>query len=195
MVSLCWERSLYAKAKNNVIAFLQNGKFCVVEFLSCLSFSWIPCLLQIFSPLLYSSWIIKKCCDSQYDCESGAAALNCAVTFACFSHSLRCSTLSFLVLSHLVHKPEHDASVLRTPKSHLEGGQGVSGGVWVLRWWWRRSLVCPRLQSENYSSESVFRSGCFLQGRGKGGRDIFLSHHAPAAGPKLAQRVGQFLQG
>lgn len=58
-----------------------------------------------------------------------------------------------------------------------------------------KSRACPRLQSEYYSAESIFRSGCFSHGREKGGRDIFLSHHAPAAGPKLAQRVGQFLQG
>ena len=38
--------------------------------------------------------------------------------------------------------------------------------------------------------------GAFHRGGKKGGRDIFfLSHHAPATGPKLAQKVGQFLQG
>lgn len=66
-----------------------------VEFFSSLSFSWIPCLLQNFFSLRYSSWIIKKCCDSQYDCESGAAALNCVVTFACFSLSSQCSPCLF----------------------------------------------------------------------------------------------------
>lgn len=76
------------------------------------------------------------------------------------------------------------------PNSHLEGArEGILDDEYS------KSSVCPRLQSEYYSSESVFRSGCFSQGRQKGGRDIFLSHHAPAAGPKLARRVGQFLQG
>lgn len=44
-----------------------------------------------------------------------------------------------------------------------------------------------------YSGQGAFAGEA--GGGGEGGRDIFLSHHAPAAGPKLAQRAGQFLQG
>lgn len=52
---------------------------------------------------------------------------------------------------------------------------------------YRASIISLNL----YSGQGAFHEG----GRRKGGRDIFLSHHAPAAGPKLARRVGQFLQG
>lgn len=159
---------------------------CWILFLPVIS---LASLLAAEFFLLYSSWIIKKCCDSQYDCESGAAALNCAVTFACFSRSSQCSPCLFLCFLTWFTS---QSMMLQSSRPKISPWRGKRG---ILDDEYSKSRVCPRLQSEYYSSESVFRSGCFSQGREWGGRDIFLSHHAPAAGPKLAQRVGQFLQG
>lgn len=59
----------------------------------------------------------------------------------------------------------------------------------------------PKVVSALIYRASVFHldlysgQGAFHRVVGKGGRDIFLSHHAPAVGLKLAQGVGQFLQG
>lgn len=71
-------------------------------------------------PLHCSSWIIKKCCDSLYDCESGAAALNCAVTFCLFFPlSSRCSPPVFYSFHTLSVQRERRAAVLKSLKSHL----------------------------------------------------------------------------
>lgn len=48
------------------------------------------------------------------------------------------------------------------------------------------SIIHPNL----YSGQVTFHKG-----RKREGGIFFLSHHAPVAGPELAQRVGQFLQG
>lgn len=101
---------------------------------------YVECCWILFSPvissasllaaeffLLHSSWIIKKCCDSQYDCESGAAALNCAVTFACFSLSSQCSPC--LYLCFLTRFTSQSVMLQSSrPKSHLEGAR--RGGGW-----------------------------------------------------------------
>lgn len=185
--SLCYKRSLFT-VKHNLIAWHENGKLCeksVVGFFSSLSFSWIPCLLQNFF-LLYSSWIIKKCCDSQYDCESGAAVLKCAVTFACFSHSSQCSPCLFSCFRTWFTS---QSMMLQSscPKSHLEGARGG-----IVDDEYSKSRICPRLQSEYYSSESVFRSGCFSQGREKGGRDIFFPIMHQQQDPNWHRGLGSF---
>lgn len=96
------------------------------------------------------------------------------------------------MLSRLVHEPERDDAV-STPQISPSRAKGEGGGI--LDDEHSESRVSPHLRGKCFSFGSVFRSGCFSQGSGKGGRDIFLSHHAPAVGPKLAQGVGQFLQG
>lgn len=108
--------------------------------------------------------------------------------FACVSSVFSVLNLSFLELSRPgLHAR---ASSCRPHTQNLT----LHVQEWNLKWWTQKK---PRLPPSTpyYSSESEFRSGCSSQGIEKGGRDVFLSHHAPATGPKLAQRVGQFLQG
>lgn len=139
------------------------GEFCWIPSLPVIS---LASLLAAEFFLLYSSWIIKKCCDSQYDCEYGAAALNCAVTFACFSRPSQCSPCLFSCFLTWFTSRSMMLQSSR-PKSHLEGaGGGILDGEYS------KSRACPRLQSQYYSSESVFRSGCF-HGEGKGREGYF----------------------
>lgn len=108
--------------------------------------------------------------------------------FACFSSVFLVFTPCFLEFSHQV-RTVHRPAVLTPPKCHL----GCPRGNFEMMNTKKRVVSAP--STPYYSCESEFRSGCFSQGIEKGGRDVFLSHHAPATGPKLAQRVGQFLQG
>lgn len=142
-------------------------------FLLC-HFLWLPCLLAAEFFLLYSSWIIKKCCDSQYDCESGAAALNCAVTFACFSHSSLCSPCLF---SCSLARFTCRSMMLQSsrPKSHLERGR--EGGI--LRWWILKKSCLP-----SSTERALFVWICIQvrvlftgEGRGEGGIFFFPIMH------------------
>lgn len=86
-------------------------------------------------PFLCSSWIIKKCCDSLYDCESGAAALNCAVTFCLF---FLCLFGVYPLFSHQV-RTVHRPAALTPPKSHL----GCPQGNFEMMNTKKESRVCP----------------------------------------------------
>lgn len=109
---------------------------CWLLFLPVIS---LASLLAAEFFLLYSSWIIKKCCDSQYDCESGAAALNCAVTFACFSHCWQCSAHLFsCFLTWCTSRSVMPQSA--RPKISPWRGKKREGGF---RWWILKKSCLP----------------------------------------------------
>lgn len=125
--------------------------------------------------LLYSSWIIKKCCDSQYDCESGAAALNCVVTFACFSHSTQCSPCFFLCFvtwftsqSMMLHSSCPQISSWRG-KRRGAGISTMNTQKVVSAFVYRARIICLNL----YSGQGAFHRG----GEREGGIFFFPIMH------------------
>lgn len=156
-------------------------------FLSHFSASLLTAELSLF----YSCWIIQKCFDSQYDCESGAAALSCTVTI--FSLSIfSCALISCKHPGVIVQKKKKKKKDIFSLKfSPGCWGRGGFFRGWIIQMLWppfsRKTCVIPL---NLYSGQVSFHWGAEKRREGS-----FLSHHAPAVGPKLAQWDGRALLG
>lgn len=86
----------------------------VVGFFSSLSFPWLPCLLQNFFSSIHPE-LLKSVVIPSMIVNLGLQLSTAQSHLLVFLSPSQRFTLSFLVLSHSVQEPEHDAAVL-TPK-------------------------------------------------------------------------------
>lgn len=135
------------------------------SFPRCHFLGFLACCSIFF--LLYSSWIIKKCCDSQYDCESGAAALNCVVTFACFSLSSQCSPCLFsCFLTWFVSQ----SVMLQSSRPKISPWRGKRGDF---QWWIPKKSCLPSSTERELFAWICIQVRVLFTGEGKGREGYF----------------------
>lgn len=187
-----WEQLLYSDKQCNPIAvFLDTSPDWEILYIEC-------CWILFLSVISLASLLAADFFSSLLPELLKSVVIPCMIVNLGLQLSTAQSHLLVFLTPHSVHPVFSCAFSLgsqarawccspHTPNLTLKGQEGgfqMMNTQKVSALVYRASIIRLNL----YSGRGAFHMG--------GKRvDIFLSHHAPASGPKLARRVGQFLQG